>query len=286
MNEISAGRRFYWSVRRELWEYRSLWISPLGMAGIVIIGFLVSTMHLQKQMRAALSLDAMKRQMLVEQPYDVVALLIMVVAFIVTIFYCLDALQSERRDRSILFWKSLPVSDLTTVLAKTSIPLVIMPLISFAVTAVVYALMFVLSSIALAGSDVGVAALWSNLSIVQWSIALLYHLLAIHGFWYAPIWAWLLFASAWARRAALLWALLPLFAIGIFEKIAFNTSYFGHLLMHRISGGGDPKGGMQMASMTPMPGDLLLSPGLWLGFIVAAVLLAAAVQLRRQRGPV
>ena len=49
-------------------------------------------------------------------------------------FYCLDALYGERRDRSILFWKSLPVSDLTTVLSKASIPIVVLPLLTFAVT--------------------------------------------------------------------------------------------------------------------------------------------------------
>ena len=56
--------------------------------------------------------------------------------FIVGIFYCLDALYGERRDRSILFWKSLPVSDLTTVLSKASIPLVVLPLLAFAITVV------------------------------------------------------------------------------------------------------------------------------------------------------
>ena len=55
-------------------------------------------------------------------------------AFIVGIFYSLDALHGERRDRSILFWKSMPVSDLTTVLSKASIPLVVLPLLSFAIS--------------------------------------------------------------------------------------------------------------------------------------------------------
>ena len=54
---------------------------------------------------------------------------IMFATFLVGIFYCLDALHGERRDRSILFWKSLPVSDLTTVLSKASIPFAVLPLI-------------------------------------------------------------------------------------------------------------------------------------------------------------
>ncbi len=68
---------------------------------------------------------------MIEQPYTFAAGCIMATAFIVGVFYCLDALHGERRDRSILFWKSLPVSDLTTVLSKASIPLVVLPLLSF-----------------------------------------------------------------------------------------------------------------------------------------------------------
>ena len=56
----------------------------------------------------------------------------MLTAFLVGVFYCLDALHGERRDRSILFWKSLPVSDLTTVLAKASVPCRVLPPRAFA----------------------------------------------------------------------------------------------------------------------------------------------------------
>jgi ABC-2 type transport system permease protein len=117
------------------------------------------------------------------------------------------------------------------------------------------------------------------------------HLVAFHGFWYAPIYCWLLLVSAWARRAPILWATLPLLAIGIVEKIAFNTSYFAALLQYRFAGG--PEGDTftaTRASMDPLthlhPGQFLLSPGLWIGFAVAAAFLAAAVRLRRYRDPI
>ena len=71
-----------------------------------------------------MALDAQSRQQTIEAPYDMAAGLLMLDLLIVGVFYCLDALHGERRDRSMLFWKSLPVSDLTTVLAKASIPLV------------------------------------------------------------------------------------------------------------------------------------------------------------------
>src|SRR6202140_5345961 len=124
----SETRPMYWSVRRELWENRSIYIAPLVVAAVVLLGFLISTIHLQDKMRAALALDPMKQHELIERPYNFAALLLMGTTFVVAVFYCLDALHGERRDRSILFWKSLPVSDVTTVLAKASIPLVILPL--------------------------------------------------------------------------------------------------------------------------------------------------------------
>ena len=120
---------------------------------------------------------------------------------------------------------------------------------------------------------------------------LLYHLVTVHILWYAPIYAWLLLVSAWARRAAVLWAALPLFAIGIVERIAFNTSHFAALLQWRLMGG--PEGGSMTGavgtSTHPIhitPGTFLSSPGLWIGLTVAAAFLFAAVRLRRSQGPI
>jgi ABC-2 type transport system permease protein len=284
-------RPFYWSVLRELWENRSIYIAPLAVAAVFLFGFLISTIHLPDKMRAALALDPMQQREMIEQPYNLAALLLMATYLIVAAFYCLDALRGERRDRSILFWKSLPVSDLTTVLSKASIPFVILPLLTFVITVATQWIMLLLSTAALLGSRQSVAMLWSQLSLFQMSLMLLYHLLAVHSLWYAPFYGWLLLASAWAKRAAFLWAALPLLAISIVEKIAFNTSHFGALLAYRFSGG--PAGGSFTArniAMDPMmqltPGKFLTSPGLWLGLAVTAAFLAAAVRLRRYRGPI
>src|SRR5579864_7071220 len=123
---ISQTRPFYWSVRRELWENRSIYIAPLAVAVAFLFGFLISMVHLPDKMRAALALDPMQQREIIERPYNMAALLLMGTYLFVAAFYCLDALQGERRDRSILFWKSLPVSDLTTVLSKASSPFVIL----------------------------------------------------------------------------------------------------------------------------------------------------------------
>jgi ABC-2 type transport system permease protein len=288
---MSETRPMYWSVRRELWENRSIYIAPLAVATVFLFGFVISMFHLPDKMRAALALDPMQQREIIERPYNMAALLLMGTYLFVAVFYCLDALQGERRDRSILFWKSLPVSDLTTVLSKASIPFVILPLLTFAITIATQWIMLLLSTAALLGNRQSVAMLWSQLPMFQMSLMLLYHLLAVHSLWYAPFYGWLLLASAWAKRAPFLWAALPLFAVGIVEKIAFNTSYFGALLVNRFSGG--PSGGTftgRDIAMDPImqltPGKFLTSPGLWLGLAITAAFLVAAVRLRRQQGPI
>jgi ABC-2 type transport system permease protein len=285
---ISATRCMYWSVRRELWENRSLYLAPLAVAALILVASLIGVIHLPARLSDS-SLNPAQQQQLIEQPFTFAALLLMFTTFIVGVFYCVDALQGERRDRSILFWKSLPVSDLTTVLSKASIPFVVLPLVTFAVTVVTQGIMLLLGSVRLLGNS-QIAPLWTRVSLFQMSGMLLYHLVAVHSLWWAPLWGWLLVVSAWARRATFLWATLPLLAIGYLEKITFNTSHFAALLQHRFLG--DPKdvassgSGMSMASLTPSPGHFLTSQGLWIGLAFAAACLAAAVRLRRNREPI
>ena len=212
-------------------------------------------------------------------------------AFIVGIFYSLDALYGERRDRSILFWKSLPVSDITAVLSKITIPLLIVPLLSFAITLATQLVMLLLSAAVLLGSGANFMTLWTQASFFHVSLMLLYHLLTVHGLWYAPIYGWLLLVSAWAPRAPFIWAFLPLFVIWIVEKMAFNTSHFLAMLLYRLTG---PEAVTSMAPgsapMDPLavliPATFFSTPGLWTGLAFAAIFLAAAVRLRRLRGPI
>src|SRR5262245_19425523 len=91
-------------------------------------------------------------------------------------------------------------------------------------------------------------------------------------------------------RAPFLWATLPLVAVGGAEKIAFNTSYLGAILADRMMGGASvdaATAGMNMDAMTPFTlTQLVSSPGLWIGLLVATAFLAGAIRLRRQRGPI
>ena len=284
---ISATQTLYWSIRRELWENRSIYIAPLVVAAIVLLGFLIATIG-----RAVATADPARKAAVFAESSSFAELLIMGTTFIVGIVYCLDALHGERRDRSILFWKSLPVSDLTTVLSKASVPLVVLPLLTFAITVAMQLIMVLLSSAVMLASGLSPAALWAQLSLFQVSM-LLYHLVAVHGLYYAPIYAWLMLVSGWARRAAFLWAGLPLLAIGVVEKIAFNTSHFAAMLGSRIAGGAEgvdypmPSGVAMHHELTLLTlVRFLISPGMWLGLAVAAALLAGAVRLRRYEGPI
>jgi len=285
-----AARLLFWSIRRELWENRQLYLAPLAVAGVVLAGLLLHTIGRPGRMRAMASLDPDRLHKAIVTPYNLAALLIMATTTIVSVFYCLDALQGERRDRSILFWKSLPVSDLTTVLAKASIPIVFLQVLNFVITVVMQLLMLLGSMAVLEGSALGAATLWREVSLPRTSFLLLYHLFAVHALWYAPIYAWLIFVSAWSRRAAILWAFLPPLALGALEKMIFGTSRLRALLEGRLMAGMEAvsvPGAVPMDPMTHVtPGRFLASPGLWIGLLVAAGLLLAAARLRRSRGPI
>ena len=289
---ISTFQAFYWSVRRELWENRFVYIGPIALGVLFLAGFLISAFKLPGRMRGIGAISPNHLHDAVNLPYDFAAGLMMLATILISIFYCVDALHSERRDRSILFWKSLPVSDTTAVLAKATIPLIVEPLLTFVIAVAMQLMMLVISSVALAVSGISPASLWTHVPMLTMSGLLLYHLLAAHTLWPAPVYCWLLLVSGWARRAVFLWAVLPLIAIAGIEGLIFRTMHFAKLVGTRVIGGAS---NTEMASpgvfpTNPMvhitPGRYLLTPQLWIGLIIAAAFLFAAIRLRHSRGPV
>lgn len=279
-------RPMFWSIRRELWENRSIYAAPLAVAVLFLAGFLTRAIV----GKLAPPFDPSQTASQLAQPFSYASLAIMATTFLVALFYCLDALHGERRDRSILFWKSLPVSDRTTVLSKAFIPIVLLPLLTFAITVALQLIMLVFSSVILLLTGQDVIALWSKLPLFSMSVTLLYHLVAVHGLYYAPIFCWLLLVSAWARRLPFLWATLPVLAIVIFERVVSNTSRFASALGSRISGGSDSPGMSDMGSTASLShihlSAFLGDPGLWAGLVASAVFLALAMYVRRNRDPI
>jgi len=277
----------YWSVLREVWENKSIYIAPAIVAAVILLGALISAGHLPDRRRNALLLDEARRRAAIELPYNIVAVVLIATAFIVGFFYCLDALYGERRDRSVLFWKSLPVSDLTTLLSKACIPVLILPPIIFVITVATQFIMMLISTVVLMPSGLA-GTTWANFNLLQQSVILLYGLFVI-ALWHAPIYGWALLVSGIARRATFLWAVLPPLALSVFEKITFNTSYFWSILKNRLGAAGDTAftfemhRGLSVDQLTPA--RFLTTPGLWIGLIFAAAFIFAAVRLRRYRGP-
>jgi ABC-2 type transport system permease protein len=291
----SETRPLYWSVRRELWENRAIYVAPLAVAAVYLVGFLISLFWLPRGMRELAAQHSVPEPIELAMPYSHAAMLLMLVGFLVGIFYCLDALHSERRDRSVLLWKSMPVSDFTTVLAKASIPLVVLPVLVFAITVTLQLIMRVLAIAVLLISGAGAATQWSRLPLFDMELVLLYGLIVLV-LWHAPVYMWMLLVSGWARRAAFLWAVLPPLALAGVETIAFHTSYFGRLLQDRLFG--FAAGAFDLKDKNGIPLDphfiplaqlaperFLRSPSLWLGLVFATMCIAAAVRLRRHQGP-
>jgi ABC-2 type transport system permease protein len=286
---LRATRPWYWSVRRELWEGRSLYIAPIVTASVLMFGFLVSTLTLPSRMQRIAVLEAWKQPAAVAKPFSIVAALIIISTFLVGAFYCIEALYGERRDRSLLFWKSLPVSDLTSVLAKLSIPLLVLPAIAFVLVLVCHVFMLAVSTVVLLARDPGPGLLWAHLPIFRMTLIMAYGLI-VHALWHAPLYAFLLFVSGWARRTPFLWVMLPPVLLLALEKGAFHTLAFRSFLGRRLTGAmsvafasGQDGDVLRLSQLTPL--RFLGSPGLWAGLAVAALLVAATVYLRRHREP-
>ncbi len=280
-------RPMSWSVRRELWENRFLYIGPLIVTAVVLFATFISIAVMPHRLRA---LEPAKQVARLVKPYSMAPAPIMFATLIVGLFYSLDALYGERRDRSILFWKSLPVSDRTTVLSKACIPFVVLPLIGFALSVATQVILLLVTTPVLLGNHINPAPIWAELRFFQGLIIMSYGL-AVHALWFAPIYAWLMLVSAWARRAPFLWAVLPLLAVAALERIAFNTAYFMGMLQYRVGGAMKEafafKADADFDRLSQLrPANFLSTPGLWVGLAFAAVFLAAAVRLRRNREPI
>ncbi len=287
---LHPTQAFFWSVRRELWEHRSIYIAPLAVAGLLILGTLIAAFTSTHGPISVANWDVDHQRELMEAPFDIAALALMGASFLVAFFYCLDSLYGERRDRSILFWKSLPVSDTTAVLSKAILPIFVIPLVCFAITIVTQCVLAVLVVVGLNAHGIHPAVSVTQLPLVQMSAMLLFHLLVIHGLWYAPIYGWLILVSSFPRRAPFLWAILPPLGIMLVEKVAFGTTYFAQVLKNRFNGNGGGDSftlkNVVLHGMSGMnPAAVFAAPGFWLGLLFAAACLAGATYIRRTRGP-
>jgi ABC-2 type transport system permease protein len=288
---LRPTRPFRWSVRRELWENRSIYLAPVGVAAFAVVALVIHAVTMPSHMPGLLGNDPGQPRA-ASGTYRVVASLMLLASFVVGAFYCLEALSAERRDRSILFWKSLPVSDRTTVLAKATVPLLVLPAVTLVLTVAAHATLFLLSVLALAVQGQGPGALWRELSLFRlWGMLL--YTAPLMTVWLAPVYAFLLLVSGWARRTAVLWVVLPLLALGVLEKLTMDTLHVAAAAGRRVfgwytQGFAGPVGEHVLfgARIVPSPGRFLGSPDPWIGLVAAAAFLAVAMRIRRDREPI
>src|SRR5258708_19704919 len=89
---MSETRPLYWSVRRELWEYRSLHIAPLAVAGVVMLGSFVAMIGLPHDMRKLPPLDLAHQRVELAMPYPPATLFLIIPPFLLASFYSLSPL--------------------------------------------------------------------------------------------------------------------------------------------------------------------------------------------------
>ena len=292
-------------LKREVWEHAALWIAPLVVSAALIVGAIFARAYAHRAMPIPIG-DVAAPGTNVRAVSTTGAVIGFggmqyFVMSVVLWFYATACLYNERRDRSILFWKSMPVSDSKTVLSKILIALAVTPLFVYMVTLVTT---LIASGIVAIPQVSGPSPLnmWDGAAWLRAeAFAFVWLVLAV--LWYAPLVAYLLLISAWARRNVQLWALSPLILI-IVERIAFGTHYLSTWLLYRLgpgwqargeqwferlfsgpfygaSGGSSLSGGQIFAAMEPLKG--FENVDLWIGLAVAALFLYLAVRVRRYR---
>jgi ABC-2 type transport system permease protein len=262
--------------KREFWEHRSLWIAPAGAAAFLLLTALAGVLFAPARVR----FGGMRMDGGLEQGAPAIAdkvmlmstigmaSVIVIAACVTAGVYLLDCLYSERKDRSILFWKSLPVSDRDSVLVKFGVAMLVVPAGVFVLQFVTNLLLTGLVAMAFRGTPPWLA-LWN---VPDWLTAQAqfagFIVLAL--LWYAPVAAWLMLASVATTRAPLMFAVLPWVILTISERLVLGTTNVWHFIAWRLTPGQAPL-------------ERLASPGLWIGLAVAAGMLYLVIRLRRYR---
>jgi len=287
-----------WLIRREFWENRAIWMIP------AVIGALLVLAALFGGYRALGGVDLTTVRSVVQAGAIDGMIMIAVVFFLImsiySTWYLLDCLYADRKDRSVLFWKSLPISDTVTVLCKLATALIVIPVVYFAAADLTTLLMAFIISVR-ASSYMG-SALWRGDLWLQVQ-ALWIYLIVTTAIWYLPVAGWLLVVSAWAKRAVMLWSILPPLALILVERLFLGTHVIADQLGTRLGGylsfAFHPNPNGETWVTTTIDNDTIktpvsliqfldvhgffASPDTWIGAAAGIGLVLCAIQLRMRR---
>jgi ABC-2 type transport system permease protein len=290
-------------IRREFWENRSLWIAPLVISGVILVTTLFGGLKVDDgehmwfpgpggHMTAEqLDLGASKRQMIYASTIGAFTMVQLITLGVVVFFYLLDSLLAERKDRSILFWKSLPISDTEVVASKALTGMVITPLYVLAVSAVTQLVFGLIWWARFSGHALGSLVVPFDPGVwfeVQVAFLVLVPAVVV---WYLPIAGYLMLVSVWSRRNAFLWAVLPWVALQLIEAIITHTHHVADFLGRRFAGmfivmdfpRGDIQADQPLAAFLGHVSRVFIHPETWLGVLAAAAFLVAVIRIRRYR---
>lgn len=279
---------FIWLVRREFWQNKAIWVLPAAVGALMVAASLFGKIEVEM-------LNATEHRSVLAGVLFLVAIggVFWVTMGIYSSWYLLDCLYADRKDRSVLFFKSMPVSDSATVLSKLFVGVVAIPLVYFAaadVSALLMAFVISVRSRLMFGTSLWSPELWLQQQVL-WG-----YLMATGALWYLPLVGWLMLVSAWAKRAVILQAILPPLAIMLIERLFIGTHHSAALFRDRLLGGGyvalhhPIHWSLSAGEMTPGvwqlpdPVGFLSSPDVWIGVLAGVILIAGAVQLRMRRG--
>lgn len=283
---------YAWLIRREFWERRAIWIVPACISGALILVALFG----RAQILADVPQDGSP---LVGKVYlGVTGALFITIMTLYSSLYLLDCLYDDRRDRSVLFWKSLPISDTDTVLSKLIVALFAIPLVAVVaadVTSLIVAFIVSIRAPAMIGGS-----LWQGSDWLQVQVLWLYVIVTM-AIWYLPVAGWCLMVSAYVKRAPMLWSVLPLLGAYLIERFFLGTQYIAQVIGGRLGGyarvafhhsahGSQGAWDAEDAAGTAWRfmdiGGFFANPATWVGLIVGAAMVAAAIQMRMRRSDI
>ncbi len=302
-------RSFLILMKREIWEHPAFYVAPLVVSALILVSGIYNAFYsvgkyvgFERVVQLLGTIPEAARPIMYSWWPGLVIVFNLVMVFVLG-FYLMDCLYADRKDRSILFWKSLPVPDSTTILSKLATAMFTVPFLTLLVTVGSFLVLLVVVTIMIwLGGGSAWALVWKPTPLFDGTVFLGYAFL-VQSLWYLPLIGWLMLASAWSRRSPFIWIVLPPVALVLLEQMILRSENLATLIGERIVGvfplafkvedeqwdafhenleHAELESIPQITDLID-PTPLLTSPDLWLGFAVGGLFIAAAIWLRRYR---